>query len=423
MPIEIRDLRALEGPNLYYGQPAVKLLTWSERDLRQDLGTAIKTWANVLGVVIGYLRQEQLPADRGYLLLTTFTTPLPNVGERMAEAAVADLQAAERQDESYSHDDLMFELVRMREREEPSLPLLQLYAEARARDLPFLPRPDGSVMVGSGARGFVFDPSGLSVGLPVEIPWDTLGRIPVIAVTGTNGKTTTVRVCAHMLAATGKRVGYTDTDGITIGGRVVEEGDWAGFGGARRVLSDPAVDVAVLETSRGGILRRGLGFDTCDVAVITNVSGDHLGDHGVETVEEMARVKGVIAEATAPDGRVVLNADDPSLVDLAQSIRAPIMWFSRTADNRVVQAHRQAGGDAAWIDGGNMVVSYQDVSARLALSDIPLLARGAAAHNVDNVLAAIAACLAARVPIDTVRQSLQTFGASAGDNPGHDSAP
>ncbi len=418
MPIEIRDLRALEGPNFYYGQPAVKLQTWSDRDIRRELNGTIMTWAQVTGMVIGALQQEQVEQDGGFLLLTTFITPLPNVGERIAAAAVQDLQAAERQDPEYNHDDLLFELVRMRQREEPPLALLQVYAEARARELPYIPREDGRVMLGSGSRGFIFDPSGLSLGLSVDIPWDRLGRIPVIAVTGTNGKTTTVRLCAHVLRAAGMRVGYTDTDAITIDGQQVEQGDWAGFSGARRVLANPQVDVAVLETSRGGILRRGLGFDVCDVSVITNVAADHLGELGIETIEEMARVKGVIALVTRPDGRVVLNAGDERLHEIEQYITAPIMWFSRRPDNPVLSAHLQAGGDAAWTDGSTIHVRFDGAQTDFPLNDLPIVVDGAAVHNVENVLAAAAACAALGVDMRTITAALQTFGASAIDNPG-----
>jgi len=155
------------------------------------------------------------------LITSTFTTPFPNVGERIAEGVIGDLRAAEEGDEEYSHDDLLFEVNRLRKREEPPMPLLQIFAEARARELPFIHRDDGTIMVGSGALGFVFDPSGLSLGLAVDIPWDSVGRIPVLAITGTNGKTTTVRLCARILEAAGHRVGRTDTDGIVIGGKLV----------------------------------------------------------------------------------------------------------------------------------------------------------------------------------------------------------
>ncbi len=418
MPVEIRDLRALEGPNLYYGQPAVKLLTWSDRDIRREIGDGIKTWAQATGVVIGYLQQQLEQADDGLLILTTFTTPFPSVGKRIVEGVVADLQAAEQGDEDYSHDDVVFDVMGLRKREEPPIGLLQIFAEARARDLPFIPREDGTVMVGSGARGHVFDPAGLSLGLSIGIPWDSVGRVPVLAITGTNGKTTTVRLCAHILQAAGKRVGRTDTDGITIAGELVESGDWAGFAGARRVLSDPRVDVAVLETSRGGILRRGLGFDLCDVSVITNVSSDHLGELGVDTLEEMAQAKGVIALVTRGTGRVVLNADDPRVAALEEFIGAPIVWFTRNPRRLELLDHLAEGGDAVWSDGDSIHVAFDGTRQSFSLRDVPIVVGGAAIHNVENVMAATAACAALGVEVGAVAAALQTFLTGPVNNPG-----
>ena len=418
MPIDVRDLRGLEGPNIYYGQPAVKLQLWSDRDIRNEIATTLKTWAQVTGTVIGYLQQVAQPENDGFLITTTFTTPFPNVGERLAEGVVADLEAAERRDPEYSHDDILFEVMRQRKREEPSMPLLQIYAEARARDLPFLAREDGKITVGSGARGFEFDPAGLSLGLGVDVPWDQVGRIPVIAVTGTNGKTTTVRLCAHILHAAGYRVGRTDTDGIVIDGELVEEGDWAGLGGARRVLSDPRVGVAVLETSRGGILRRGVGFDMCDVSVITNVSSDHLGELGVNTLEELAHVKGVIALSTRHDGRAVLNADDPHVARLALYIAAPILWFTRHSEEYRVAQHLAAGGDAVWSDGTAVHISFAGTRGEFSLDGIPIVVGGAAIHNVENVLAATGACVALGVDIGTISAALRSFALSEHDNYG-----
>lgn len=418
MPINVRDLRGLEGPNIYYGQPAVKLQLWSDRDIRSEIANAVKTWAQVTGTVIGYLQQVAQPENDGFLITTTFTTPFPNVGERLAEGVAADLEAAERNDPDYSHDDLLFEVMRQRKREEPSMPLLQMYAEARARDLPFLTNEDGKITVGSGTRGFTFDPAGLSLGLGVDVPWDQVGRIPVIAITGTNGKTTTVRLCTHILDAAGYRVGWTDTDGIMIDGELIEEGDWAGFGGARRVLTDPRVEVAVLETSRGGILRRGLGFDLCDVSVITNVSTDHLGELGVNTLDELAHVKGVIALATKQDGRAVLNADDPYVAGLAPYVNAPIMWFTRHPEQPDFAAHLAAGGDAVWSDGIVVHTAFAGVGHAFPLADIPIVVGGAAAHNVENVLAATGACLALGVQVEAIAAALQAFAPSERDNYG-----
>jgi cyanophycin synthetase len=416
MPLQLRDLRALEGPNIYYPQPAVKLQIWADRDISRAISDLVKTWAQQVGVVMGALRQETQPEGDGVLITTTWTTPLPNVGERIGEGVFADLQAAETKDEDYTHDDALFEAIAQRKREEPSLAQLQLYAEAQIRDLPMLPRGDGTLMLGTGARGYILDPAGLGLGLPVEVPWDTIGTIPIVAVTGTNGKTTTTRLITHILSSAGRRVGHTDTDGIYIGDQQVEEGDWAGFGGARRVLTDPQVEVAVLETSRGGILRRGLGFSSCTVSVMTNISGDHLGELGVETVEQLAEVKGIIVLATRPEGYSVLNADDPLTLGMRAWSSAPVALFSRNPLNAAIAEHVAAGGAVVRSHETHIDVSFGSQRGQIALADVPITFGGAALHNVENVLAATAACLSLGLDLSTIEAGLRTFTPDADHN-------
>lgn len=416
MPIEVRDLRALEGPNIYYMQPAVKLQLRAGSDIRRAVSDAVKIWSQQIGVVIGALRQDVQPEGDGFLITTTWTTPLPLVGERIAEAIVADLQAAERHDDEYSHDDLLFEIIGERKREEPSLAVLQLYAEAQIRDLPFLPLGKGRIMLGSGARGWVFDATEASLGLQISPPWDAIGAIPIVAVTGTNGKTTTTRLIAHIVASLGKRVGRTDTDGIFIDGQQVEDGDWAGWGGARRVLTDPNVDVATLETSRGGILRRGLGFSACDVGVVTNISADHLGEFGITTIEQMADVKSLVVRATRPDGLVVLNADDPLVLQMGQLSAAPVCLYSRDPDNSVPQTYLDGGGAVIRSDGTQIEIIFDTQRGTIALADIPITFGGAARHNVENVMAAIGACLGLGIPIAPIAAALRTFEPTASHN-------
>jgi cyanophycin synthetase len=416
MPLELRDLRALEGPNLYYPQPAVKLQLRADRDVRREIADAVKTWAQQVGVVIGQLQQDLERVDDGLLITTTWLTPLPNTGERIAEGAFRDLEAAERGDGEYSHDEMLWAAIRERKREEPSLEQLQLFAEAHARELPFLPRGDGSIMVGSGSRGYVFDPSVLALGMEVSVPWDAVGAIPIVAVTGTNGKTTTTRLIAHVMAHAGRRVGRTDTDGITIDGEMVDEGDWAGWGGGRRVLTDPRVDVAVLETSRGGMLRRGLGFSACDVSVVTNVSADHLGEFGIDTIEDLAHVKSLIVRVTKPDGRAVLNADDPLVLRMRALTLAPVVLYSRDSGNAALIDHAESGGDTVRSDGQRIEVAVGGVRGGIALADVPLTFGGAARHNVENVMAAIGACATLGVDLSTIAAALRSFESDAAHN-------
>jgi len=416
MPIKVRDIRGLEGPNIYYLQPAVKLEVWSDSDLRRPIADAIKNWSQQVGVVIGALRQEARPENGGWTILTTWTTPLPLVGERIAQAVVADLQAAERDDPDYSHDQALFATIDERKREEPPLPLLQLYAEAQVRGLPFVPHGDGKITLGSGARGWTFDAAETALGLPVQPPWERIGAVPIVAVTGTNGKTTTTRLIAHMLAAIGLRVGRSDTDGIWIADRQIDEGDWAGFGGARRILTDPGVDVAVLETSRGGILRRGLGFTACDVGVVTNIAADHLGELGVETLEQMALAKGVVIRATKPEGLAVLNADDPLVLHLGELATASVCLFSAESGNQAVREYLDAGGAAITADADGVAIVFDTQRGHIPFADIPATFGGAARHNVSNVAAAIAACLGLGVGVEQIAAALRSFTPDAAHN-------
>jgi cyanophycin synthetase len=253
---------------------------------------------------------------------------------------------------------------------------------------------------------------------PSKVPWARLGSIPVALVTGTNGKTTTSRLVARMAKLAGLVAGSTSTDGIAVDGRVVEAGDWTGAEAARNVLRRREVEIAILETARGGILRRGLGVDACDAALVTNVASDHLGEFGVADLSTMARAKAVVAMAVRKGGSVVLNADDRRLMALAPEIRAKVVLFGLTA-NRVARAHLRTGGVAFFRSDGWLVRATRGREIRLArVDEVPLAFGGAAVHNVANALAAAALAHALRLPDAAVKEALRTFGAHAEDNPG-----
>jgi cyanophycin synthetase len=245
------------------------------------------------------------------------------------------------------------------------------------------------------------------------------GRIPVVAVTGTNGKTTTVRLIAHLLAASGLGVGMTNTDGVYVNGRQTDSGDCAGPRSARNVLAHPDVDAAVFETARGGILREGLGFDRCQVAVVTNVgAGDHLGLNYITTVEDLAVLKRVIVQNVADHGFAVLNAADPIVADMIHNCPGEVIYFARDRQQPVMATHRAQGRRVVYVDEGAVVVEQGDFSERFDLRAIPITHNGQIGFQVDNVMAAIGAAWGVGLSWGAVRRGLASFLSDSHNAPG-----
>ena len=246
------------------------------------------------------------------------------------------------------------------------------------------------------------------------------GRIPVAAVTGTNGKSTVVRLLAHLATAGGATVGTTCTEGIWVGNRQIDSGDCSGPASARRVLANPSVTTAVLETARGGILREGCGFDCCDVAVVTNIgSGDHLGLNEIHTPEQLAWVKGAVVAAVRKTGSVILNAADPLVVEMKQWCKGQVVYFALDPNNPVIVAHLAAGGLTATVREGWIVLCDGPRETRLAnLDRVPLVHRGIIGFQVENVLAGAAAAWCLGVPLELVRLGLESFSAGSAGSPG-----
>jgi cyanophycin synthetase len=254
-------------------------------------------------------------------------------------------------------------------------------------------------------------------------PRGSSSRVPIVAVTGTNGKTTTARMIAHLMKTAGRRVGLTTTDGIYIDGQQIMAGDMSGPSSARMVLKNPTIDYAVLETARGGILRSGLGFDRCNIAVVTNVTSDHLGLKGVDTMAELARVKAVVPQSVLRDGATVLNADNEWTVEMTRSARGEIIFFSMNEDNPVLKDHLRERGRAVVLREtrqGDMItiVEHRRETSLLLASQIPATFEGRARVNVANAMAAASAALADDITLDYIRQALRTFTSSFFQTPG-----
>ncbi len=279
------------------------------------------------------------------------------------------------------------------------------------------------------AKTLLWDDDEVSIGLgsgsrtwPVrDIPeindWKQFHDVPIGLVTGTNGKTTTVRLATNIVRASGQSVGLSSTDWIAVNDHIIDRGDWSGPGGARAVLREREVDFAILESARGGLLRRGLGVDRADVALITNIAEDHLGDFGSQSLDELLAVKWIVARAVNDSGRLVLNADDSLLTGKSSEFAGEIVWFSLDPDNATIKARIDDGGLVFILDGDELT-KIEDGNRELICRshEIPITLGGAARHNVANALAAAALTWCLGIPLSHIRSGLMSM--EQDENPG-----
>ena len=298
--------------------------------------------------------------------------------------------------------------------EEVNPPLLALEQAAAGHGVSFLwDDDDVSVGLGTGSETWPFR----DLPDPAEIDWSAFHDIPTGVVTGTNGKTTTVRIAKHILQIAGRQVGLSCTDWVSVNDRIIDRDDWSGPGGARMVLRQKDVDVGILETARGGLLRRGLGVNTANAALITNIAEDHLGDFGSQSLAELLNIKWVISHAVAASGVLILNADDELLVSKSRGFTGTIVWFSLDESNPVIRKHTEDGGLAFVHENNNLVRIDGGVRELICrASEVPITLDGAALHNIANALGAAALTEQLGMSLDNIRNGLTTMSQDA--NPG-----
>ncbi len=300
--------------------------------------------------------------------------------------------------------------------------LRALLEVAATRELPYV-LDDSELTLGSGVGGRSFPLTTLP--LPAEVPWDELRGVPTAVVTGSNGKTTTVRLVAACARANGWRAGYNCTDGVFLDDEALALGDYSGPAGARMVLRESRTQAAVLETARGGILRRGIALSHADVSVITNISSDHFGEYGIDDLEGLADVKFAVAALVADRGALVLNADDARLRARATRFvgrigdHSRLGWFALDADQETLREYRLRGSPTCGVRDGRLYLHHRGLDHDLGLvSGMPLSMDGFATYNVANVAgAALVACLLG-IAAPTISAVLGRFGARLEDNPG-----
>ena len=420
MKLELTDSRRLTGANLYWDRPSAIIDVAIEGAIEPVLEawkSAAERWLDA----VGYADEAACwrVFEGGASLLISAPIDALYAMCELNEAAWASTLHACGQGEAPDPEEVVPRLTLLFD-EERNPRLLGLQAAAREHGAPFL-WDDDEVSVGYGRSARCWAPNDLPA--PDEVDWESAAPIPVALVTGTNGKSTTVRMTAAIVAAAGFRAGLTSTDFIRVGDRLIDSGDYSGTGGARLLLRQPDVEMAVLEVARGGLLRRGLGVERADVALITNVAADHLGEYGIHSVAELRQAKFIVSRALAAGDTLVLNADDEGVVAYARSLQpalpATIAWFSLEADNPTVRRSLEAGGWACFVEDGWLVAAEGARRRPVApLQDIPAALGGIVRHNVANALGAMCIALAFGISDRAIRAGLSAFRGDEHDNPG-----
>lgn len=294
--------------------------------------------------------------------------------------------------------------------------LARLQAEAQGHGVPLLADDDAiSLGAGSGSRTWPID----ALPQPADVAWTMLYAIPTALVTGSNGKTTTVRLIAAMAREHGWPTAHSCTDGVFFDGRLIEAGDFSGPGGARACLRHPQARAAVLETARGGLLRRGLAVQRADAAVVTNIAEDHFGEYGIHDLRALAHSKLIVARAIDAHGLLALNADDALLVELAAQLDCPLGWFAQQFDHPLLQTHRDHGGPTCGVRSGRLLLSGHGAVADLGdVARMPLTLHGHATYNIANLAAAALAATAMGVSAASIGAVCARFGGDPDDNEG-----
>lgn len=413
--MRLLDSRRLTGPNLIWEHPgAVIDVSFGEHPPELVIGAWRREVRKLLDNVSW--RSEHLGVRRfagGASLAISAPVDVLYSATELNEAAwdaVRDLLEG-------GHTHLLHRVARhlrgeIREEERPRLRSLMDAARERGVTV-VLDSDEVSLGLGRHSRCWTLR----DVPHPDDVDWSELGNIPVALVTGTNGKTTTVRLMSAIGQAAGFTTGISSTDWLAIGKDIVDRDDYAGPQGARTVLRDRRCDLAVLETARGGLLRRGLAVSRADAALITNIAADHIGDFGVQNIEELADVKWVVTRALDDSGVLALNADDPLLVARANNVSARLIWFSPDPRNPVLRAHAATGGTICTLKRGRIVlVRGNEISPVVAVKQIPICFGGAARHNIANALGATALASALGIPLESIAAGLRRLRVE--DNPG-----
>lgn len=415
--LELDDSRRLTGPNLF-GKKAGAIIDVTIKHI--DSKMVISTWGKFI---------EQLLCELDWPLENHYSRSYKNGASLVITAPIDCLYAATEVNEAAwqltveqilnNKKSSLSSVVKSLKREietEKNPSLIALQQAAKEHNIVFLSDDDhASIGYGKTCKVFSID------NLPdvSSIDWNEVKDIPVALITGTNGKSTCVRLASAVAEAAGKQCGITSTDYIRVGKKILDRGDYSGPGGARTLLRHPESEVAFLEVARGGMLRRGIGINQARSALITNVSEDHLGEYGINDLKDMVEAKFIVRHAVESSQHLILNADDQGCVDFSNQLNHNIIWFSLSKDNPIIQKQISNSGDSCYLHNDILFLNLKGVEQKiLSVKEIPITFDGAAKHNIHNALGVVALCYSLGFNLQDIKSGLRNFSSTPEENPG-----
>lgn len=423
--------RRLTGPNRWTSGPAVIIdISWDSQVDESELSQYFAQWSRLVREAaehVGWSDIELAIHREPKAAMFTFTTPIDElyVGCSLADVAMEEVHKAHSSKHQATLSEEAIAALLHEQKQDSNPSLIAMKESAEKHDIPFL-WDDDDVSLGLGKFAQIWPANKLpSLDSLASLPWNSYGSIPIAFLTGTNGKTTTSRLLARLVSQSGLSVGNTSTDGLCINEEMVETGDWTGPGGARTILRNTTLDVALLETARGGMLRRGLAMDRADVALVTNVSDDHLGEWGIESVAQMADVKCLIRHSLRKGGTLLLNADCEATVEscrrwsqTTQPLPFHVGWWTLSSTPDKVKSRVPTGTMMGWMRGEQLQLSFNGKLHSIDVKELPLTLYGLAHHNISNSLAAGLAALHLGIPWESIEKGFRSFASTVTNNPG-----
>ncbi|MFT5452651.1 MAG: cyanophycin synthetase [Enterobacterales bacterium] len=418
--LEVDDSRRLTGPNLLSDHPGAVMEVFVQTEFHEQI---IELWTKHLEQLLLklglsaeiYHRRFSNGLNLGFSADEDMLYSACEINEAAIELCRSEIDGDAADEELTSINRLQTFL-----NEERNPQLMSLIDSARTNNTTYLVDED-EFSLGMGATCQVWPIAELP--LASDVDWSRYSDIPLALITGTNGKSTSVRMCDAIVKASGVSAGVTSTDYIRAADTIIDKGDYSGPGGARTLLRDHRVELALLEVARGGMLRRGLGTSSAKAALVTNIADDHLGQYGIDTVADLTAVKAMVSRSLSSSGTLVLNADDDCLVEYFKQhpelIRGNICWFSLNTNNPIVEQQQQLNQACLWLENGHLMLADKGkVISLIAINDIPTTMNGAAKHNVSNSLGAAGLCYALGISFEHIASGLKAFKGDNQDNPG-----